>query len=165
VNVRDAGPGDGEALSRLWVGDALYYVELFPEDFRVPNLEGLAEDLEKALARERDPSRLWLVAELDGEVVGQLGAHVEPPMDNADRQMLPYLGRTRLFIDSLGTAKTHWRRGVGAALVEAAEEWGRDKGATVAILDTYIHSPVSVPFWQERMHYSPRAIIFQKSLD
>jgi GNAT superfamily N-acetyltransferase len=86
-------------------------------------------------------------------------------MDNADRQMLPYLGRTQLFIDSLGTAKTQWRRGVGTALVGAAEEWGRDKGARVAILDTYIHSPVSVPFWQERMHYSPRAIIFQKSLD
>jgi len=165
VKVRNARPGDGEALGRLWVEDALYYVELFPEDFRVPNQDGLVEDLENALARKRDHSRLWLVAEIDGEVVGQLGAHVEPPMENADRQMIPYLGSTRLFIDSLGTSSAYRRQGVASALVEAAEDWGRRKGAAVAILDTYTRSPVSVPFWEKRMHYSRRAIIFQKSLD
>ena len=165
VNVRNARPGDGEALGRLWVEDALYYVELFPEDFRLPNQDGLVEDLENALARKRDHSRLWLVAEIDGEVVGQLGAHVEPPMENADRQMLPYLGSTRLFIDSLGTSSAYRRQGVASALVEAAEDWGRRKGAAVAILDTYTRSPVSVPFWEKRMRYSRRAIIFQKSLD
>jgi GNAT superfamily N-acetyltransferase len=85
-------------------------------------------------------------------------------MHNAERQMLPYLGQTRLLIDSLGTAMAHRRRGVATALVEAAEEWGRSKGAAVSILDTYADSPVSVPFWEERMGYARRAIIFQKTL-
>jgi GNAT superfamily N-acetyltransferase len=164
VKVRAARPGDGQALVRLWLEDAHYYVELFPQDFRTPDSDGFTEELEQALARDRPESRLWLVAELDGEIAGQLGAHIEPPMHNAERQMLPYLGQTRLLIDSLGTAMAHWRRGVATALVEAAEEWGRSKGAAVAILDTYADSPVSVPFWEERMGYARRAIIFQKTL-
>jgi GNAT superfamily N-acetyltransferase len=164
VDVRDARPGDGEGLVRLWLEDARYYVELFPQDFRIPDADGFAQELEESLARDLPESRLWLVADLDGEIVGQLGAHIEAPMQNAERQMLPYLGQTRLLIDSLGTATAHRRRGVANALVQAAEDWGRSRGAEVAILDTYADSPVSVPFWEERMGYSRRAIIFQKTL-
>jgi GNAT superfamily N-acetyltransferase len=51
--------------------------------------------------------------------------------------MLRHLAVARLFIDALGTANAYQRRGIATALVEAAEEWGRDKGAAVAILDTY----------------------------
>jgi len=45
-----------------------------------------------------------------------------------------------------------------------AEAWGRDRGAHVARLGTYAHSPVSVPFYENRMGYERRAIIFQKNL-
>jgi hypothetical protein len=40
----------------------------------------------------------------------------------------------------------------------------RSKGAVVAVCDTYIDSTLSVPFWEERMGYSRRAIIFRKPL-
>jgi hypothetical protein len=48
--------------------------------------------------------------------------------------------------------------------MRAAESWGRDRGARVARLGTYAHSPVSVPFYENRMGYQRRAIIFQKKL-
>jgi GNAT superfamily N-acetyltransferase len=120
--------------------------------------------LDDALARDGEESRLWLVAEVDGEVAGQLLAHVEPPIENAGRQMVRHLAQTRLYIDAVGTATAHQRRGVATALVEAAEEWGRVRGAALAILDTYIDSEPSMPFWEKRMGYKPHSMIFQKPL-
>jgi GNAT superfamily N-acetyltransferase len=53
---------------------------------------------------------------------------------------------------------------VGTVLLEAAEAWGRTRGARVARLDTYAHSPVSVPFYEDHMGYRRRSIVFQKRL-
>ena len=50
------------------------------------------------------------------------------------------------------------------ALLTAAEAWGRDRGAEVVRLDTYADSPVSVPFYEQRMGYQRRSIVFQKPL-
>jgi GNAT superfamily N-acetyltransferase len=76
----------------------------------------------------------------------------------------PELDQRRLFINALLTARSHWRRGVGSALVAAAEAWGRDRGASVAVMDTYADSPVSVPFWHGR-GYRTRGVIMHKRLD
>jgi GNAT superfamily N-acetyltransferase len=164
VEIREARPGDGEALARIWMENAEYYFDRFPEHFRVPSDEGFVGRLEQALARERDDSRFWVVAEMDGEVAGQLLAHLELPVESAERQMLRHLAVTRLLIDAVGTANAYQRRGVASALVEAAEEWGRANGASVAVLDTYVRSELSMPFWEKRMQYTPHSMIFQKSL-
>lgn len=42
---------------------------------------------------------------------------------------------------------------------------GREQGATLAATDTYVDSPLSVPFWQERMGYRPRSVVMWKRLD
>jgi hypothetical protein len=34
----------------------------------------------------------------------------------------------------------------------------------VSLLDTWADSPVSVPFWERRMGYSRRSIVFRKAL-
>ena len=46
----------------------------------------------------------------------------------------------------------------------AVERWARERGAVCAMLDTYAASPLSVPFYEQRMGYQRRAIIFQKRL-
>ena len=43
VEVRAARPGDGAGLARIWLENARYYVERFPEDFREPEEPGLGE--------------------------------------------------------------------------------------------------------------------------
>jgi GNAT superfamily N-acetyltransferase len=106
---------------------------------------------------------IGLVAEIDGEVVGYLGARLDDPLKSARYQTDPTLGELRLFINALVTARAHWRRGAGSALVEAAEAWGRERGATLAVMDTYAESPVSVPFWQGR-GYRTHALIMRKRL-
>lgn len=163
VTVRPARSGDGAGISRAWLSAAGYYADLDPEHFQVPDAEGLAESWDSQFARHSDDS-LDLVAEVGGQLIGWLWARIEPPGPNAAAQLTREHGWVRLEVASLIVERSHWRGGAGTALLEAAEAWGRAHGAQVARLDTYVHSPVSVPFYEEHMGYQRRAIVFQKRL-
>ena len=161
VNVRAARLGDGAGISRAWMSAAKYYADLDPEHFQVPTAIGLAESWDSEL-RQVDEGSLQLVAEVDDQVVGWLAARIEEPIPNASAQLTREPGWVRLVVDALVVQQEHWRHGAGGALLDAAETWGRSRGAHVARLDTYIGSPVSVPFYEDRMGYERRAIVFQK---
>lgn len=163
VTVRRARPGDGDAIARAWLSAADYYTGLDPGRFQVPRAEGLAELWEEHICQGGADS-LYLVAELDGRVIGCLTAHVEPPQQNAALQLTRDQGQIRLAVDALVVAREHWRHGAGAALLQTAESWGRARGAQIVQLDTYAHSPVSVPFYERKMGYQRRAVVFEKPL-
>ena len=163
VTVRPAQPGDGAGIALLSRDSATYYRELAPDDFRLPDEAGQAEWLDSFLPADGE-REIALVAEIDGAVVGYLEARLEEPIDSARYQTNPELAERRLFIGALLTARSYWRRGVGSALVAAAEAWGRERGATVSLMDTYAGSPVSVPFWEGR-GYRTRNVIMRKRLD
>ena len=91
------------------------------------------------------PDTLQLVAEVDGEVASAVVAHM------AD---------SRLLIDCLVTAPGHRGRGYAARLAEAAEAWGRERGATVA----EIWTDGAVAFWKGRMAYAERSVNLRKPL-
>jgi GNAT superfamily N-acetyltransferase len=88
---------------------------------------------------------LRLVAEVDGELAGALVAHMVA---------------TLLRIDSLVTAEAHRGRGYAAQLVEAAEAWGRERGATLA--ETWTRD--RVPFWKGRLAYAEESVNLRKPL-
>jgi GNAT superfamily N-acetyltransferase len=163
IVVRRARPGDGEAMVRIHGEMAAYYGGLAPRHFQVPVLDGLAAELDAELANV-PATELHLVAEDDAEIVGALAARLLEPEPGAERQIAPDLGATRLRIDYLATAETHRRRGIGVRLVEAAEEWGRGQGATVAETWTYRPSPLSMPFWTGRMAFEERSVNLRKRL-
>lgn len=163
VTVRPARRGDGAGISRAWLSAAAYYTDLDPEHFQVPRAEGLADSWDSQLERSDDDC-LNIVAELGGEVVGWLWARIEPPGRNPSVQLTREHGWTRLVVDSLIVDRDYWRGGAGTALLEAAEAWGRARGAKVVRLDTYAHSPVSVSFYEDHMGYGRRSIVFQKRL-
>ena len=104
------------------------------------------------------------MAEVEGQVAGYLEASIQEPLESARWQSQRDLARRRLFINYVGTADRFKRQGVATRLVHAAEEWGRARGAVVAMLDTFVGSDLSVPFWEERMGYDRQAIIFRKPL-
>jgi GNAT superfamily N-acetyltransferase len=68
-------------------------------------------------------------------------------------------------VNLLAVAEGYRRRGVGTALMEAAEKWGRHRGAVVAVTDTNLSSPLSVPFYGERMGYRRQAVLLRKALE
>jgi hypothetical protein len=55
------------------------------------------------------------------------------------------------------------RRAVGRATEAARLTLGRGRGAVVAQPDTWAASPVSVPFYEQRMRYARRAFRMQKT--
>lgn len=164
VEVRAAQPGDGTALARVWMDNARYYVGLFPDDFRLPDEVDLGAWFERALARPPVPSELHLVASVDGEVAGFVSARLTEPDEHATRQMLGDYPYRRVHVEALGTADSFQRRGLATALVEAVEVWAREKGAHAISAETYLQSPVSMPFWEVRMGYRRRSIKLTKRL-
>jgi GNAT superfamily N-acetyltransferase len=162
VTIRKARPGDGEGLARIWMENARFYIRIAPDDFQLPDEEGLAEFLDPR--PDGAETRIFLVAELDGELGGYAVATLTPPLESASRQYVPQHSETRIHIDALGVADAFQRRGLATRLVQELESWGRERGATLASTDTYADSPVSVPFWQERMGYRPRSLVMWKRL-
>lgn len=155
--------GDGQAIALMTLENTAYYLSLAPDSFRVPDEEGFVEFLEPGPDANTETT-LALIAEIEGEVAGYLEAHMLPPLDSARYQSVAYLTHHRLWINYVGTFQKYWRRGVASALVIAAEAWGKERGAVLSMCDTWLGSPVSLPFWEARMGYERRAVILQKPL-
>jgi ribosomal protein S18 acetylase RimI-like enzyme len=163
ISVRRARPQDAEALAHSWLEGARELIDMAPERFRLPDSDGLVEFFRSDLERSSGPDVLSLVAELDGEVVGSLGARLLGPLDSARFQVLDYLGRPRVYVDHLRVDSPFRRRGVARELMAVAERWGLQRGATSVALDTYAESPLSVPFY-EAVGYRRTSIVFEKQL-
>jgi GNAT superfamily N-acetyltransferase len=164
VVIRRPRVGDGEGVARAWIEAGQYYAEVNPRLFQVPEADGLAAWFEQWLLTGNSDSARLLVAEIAGEVVGAVLATIHQPIANATRQLIRELGLIRLEIDLIIVAEAYRRHGIGTRLMLAAEEWGREKGAAVSLLNTYVDSQLSVPFYEHRMGYSRRALRFRKDL-
>ena len=165
MTIRDVRPGDGDGCARAWTDAGRYYAALVPEVIRVPEEDGLAEWFEAAVGAGRTADELWRVADVPPHgVAGVVEAAIARPAPDAHRQLQRDLSRTRLVVNLLVVAEDYRRRGVGTALMEAAEEWGRSRGAVVAVTDTNLSSPLSVPFYEQRMGFQRQAIVLRKPL-
>jgi GNAT superfamily N-acetyltransferase len=156
-------PSDGAAIASVFRDGCGYYVGLAPDLFQMPKEDGLLEFVTPG-PEDNSATSLYIVAEVNAQIVGHLYAELISPTD-ADRfQGNSDLSEVRLFIHGLSVQRDHWRQGVATALVEAAEAWGRERGAIVALCDTWPDSPVSLPFWEQKMNYRPRVVRLRKPL-
>jgi GNAT superfamily N-acetyltransferase len=164
VLIRAPRAGDGDGFARSWLDAGAYYAHLNPALFQVPEADGLAQRLEERLLSIASEDAHALVAEKDGQVVGFVTAAVERPVENAAGQLLRDLGRVRVVIHALVVQEAHRRQGIGTKLMQAAEAWAGGRGAVIALVDTYVGSPLSVPFYETRLGYSRRILRFRKEL-
>ena len=160
--LRPATRSDAPGLVELSLESSGYYARIAPELFVEGDRDGFADWI--VAEWDDGPDTLALVAEIDGAVVGYLEATLQEPEHWSRFFGSRDLRARRLFVNAVLTGEAHRRRGVATRLVEAAESWGRERGATVALLDTYADSPISVPFWERRMGYERRAVVFRKPL-
>ena len=163
MEVRVARPGDGEGIARCHLDSAATYSAGAPSLFQMPDSDGYVEWIEDDLARERSADELDIVAVVDGEIAGHVEARILEPIDSARWQQAIEHGERRVFVNALAVASRWRRHGAGRALMEAIESWARERGATRVQLDTWIDSPLSVPFY-ESLGYARRAIRFEKRL-
>ncbi|MGI8331329.1 GNAT family N-acetyltransferase [Actinomadura scrupuli] len=104
------------------------------------------------------------VCDHGGKAVGFVHASFLSPNEEADRQVTRDIGLPRVFVNALAMQRRHWRGGAGTALMKAVEQWGRERGAQLLTLEAFAASPVSVPFYEDRMGYKRHGIIFAKPL-
>lgn len=90
------------------------------------------------------------------------GLHRPAPRDRY--QFARHATVLTLSVDALAVLESVRRGGVATALMSAAHRWGAGHGAVLVMLDTYAHSPLSMPFYEQRMGYTRRAIIFDRAL-
>ena len=105
----------------------------------------------------------WIcfVADEERRIVGQVEAKLHPPMGSARFQTMTDLGEVRGEVNSLGVLSSHRRRGIGRALMAEVEGWLKARGAQVILLDTFLRSPESIPFY-DAIGYTRTSIIFEK---
>jgi ribosomal protein S18 acetylase RimI-like enzyme len=128
VEIRPATLADFEAMIDLDQASAEHHAVIDPRAWEVPDRAGSADFLRRRQAE--DPSRQTLVATVEGRVVGmvEIAIVVTGVAGGAMR---------RIRSADLGIAVLPgWRnRGIGEHLMQAAEAWARDRGATQVILD------------------------------
>lgn len=161
--IRDAGREDAADLAEALLEWGHQYAEMDPTAFRVPEADGLAATFEEQLLAEPDDDALWLVAERGEHLVGYIQAQIWRPWQG-ERQIMREASETILKIDALFVSDRERRAGVGTALMNAAEAWGKERGASRAVVISYTHSPTAVPFYEERMRYERMTIGFSKGL-
>jgi ribosomal protein S18 acetylase RimI-like enzyme len=146
VTIRLAGAPDLEALFKLYVDFHEFHVRGVPDRLlslgepEAYDCSKLYANLEKIISH--DDSALF-VAKVAGQVLGFVEIYVRQDEPNPAR-----VSRTYGHLQSLMVDEGFRRRGVGTRLVEAAEQWAREKGAAEMQLDTWEFAAGSLEFYE-----------------
>jgi ribosomal protein S18 acetylase RimI-like enzyme len=107
-----------------------FHQQAVPEFFRAtdspPPTRAAIEEL------LRDGQGAWLLAEHDGRIVGFVTIQLRPAAHEPF-----FTPEARAVVDSLGILPAWRRRGIGRQLMEAAEEWARQRGARRLMLSVW----------------------------
>jgi ribosomal protein S18 acetylase RimI-like enzyme len=115
--------------------------------------EAIQHDLLSAYVA--DPRHAMLVAEVDGLVVGQIRGNIHMQPDRAPD----------LYIDNLGTAPSHQRRGIAAGLMKAMLAWGEAQGCTYAWVATETDNEQAKGFYAAQRFTHGTIAMFSLEMD
>ena len=154
--IRPATDADFDALLELDWSSAVYHAGLDPEVYRVPDQDAVAAFLRRRLA---DPGREVLVAEVAGTVVGMVDVTMAEEPDPGS--ILSPVPTADLGISVL----EGWRRrGIGRALMAAAEQSARRRGARQVVLDMSSANADALRFYRS-LGYVTRELVLRRPMD
>ena len=155
VTIRPAVPADVGALADIYLDSARHHHALDPAHFRVPEPVDVAERLSRILAGQAETSA-FLVAEIDGAVVGSMTARVEP-MPSPGSMLMPTPTA------EVGIAVLEaWRgRGVGSRLMDAGDRWAAKHGVARLMLDTFSANEGALRLYR-RLGYEVKSVLLFK---
>jgi GNAT superfamily N-acetyltransferase len=160
IRVRPFEPADAEAVAVAIVDSSIHHTALEPDRYRVLDPERIAAEYRAGRQHPGGQSRdeaATFVADLDGRVVGVLDIHVARPAG-------AHQPRTYGYIPEVAVAADARSKGVGAALMGAAEEWARGRGCAWTVLDYNARNVDAGRFYRDRMGYRPAGAIVIKDL-
>lgn len=155
--IRPATHEDEPALTELQRTSAIHHASIDPKRWRVPSPGDSAAS--RRYWHTRQPRDLGLVAEADGVPVGMIELWLRRPRDRRGAR-IPSVNA------DLGiVVAPDWRgRGVGTALLRAAEAWARTQGAERMILDLSSANTGALRLY-ERLGYEVHALNMDKEIE
>ena len=150
ISVRVAGSEDADAIARIFIESAEYHAHLDPGRYSIPAVEMISARYREGRQHppEANGQSITLVAELSHEIVGFLDARLEQSPDPMHRKIV-YCHVTEIAVSS-----EHRKHGIGRQLLEAAENWGRQQGATYALLEHHAANIDARAFYQQLDYYA-----------
>jgi GNAT superfamily N-acetyltransferase len=151
---------DADGVAAALVDSAIHHEALEPERYEPLDHSTVAKRYRSGEHHPADlaaEDRTTLVAELDGEVVGMIDIRVTVP--GGSHRKLRYG-----YVAELAVRAAFRRRGIGALLLEAAEDWARRARCTYTVLDYNARNLDAGRFYNERMGYRPAGTIVVKDL-
>lgn len=156
VVIRRATDADFDALVELDWASAVHHAGLDPANYRLPDRDALAAFLRRRLA---DPGREVLVAEAAGAVVGMVDVTIADEPDPGS--ILRPVSTADLGISVLDGWR---RRGIGRALMVAAEASARRRGAGQLILDMAAANADALAFYRS-LGYVTHELVLRKAIE
>ncbi|MGW5556608.1 N-acetyltransferase family protein [Micromonospora sp. NPDC003944] len=146
--VRTASPSDVAALVQLRMANAEAHLALDPATYRLPQRAAVIEHF-TAVFSDATGRDAVLVAEQDGRVVGMVEVLrlPEPPAHQILRPEPSAQVHTVVLDEARG-------RGVGSALLDAADRWAAAQGLSYLSAGIHHHNASAVRFYR-RHGYAP----------
>ena len=140
--IREANQGDYEALCAIFAEADAMHREALPHIFR--EAAGPARSKDFVFEILADENAALFVAEHEGQIIGLVHVRVRETPD------IPILVPRRYAVINDLVVKERFRRhGVGRALLERAERWALDKGATQVELVVWEFNKGAIAFYEE----------------
>jgi aminoglycoside 6'-N-acetyltransferase len=156
-SIRPATPEDEPAIAEIQHSSAIHHATIDPDRWRMQTLDEAARS--RRYWHRSQPPSAGFVAVADGRVVGMIELRLKRPRD-------PDGARTPRVTVDLGLAVApDWRgRGVGTALMDAAEAWAKAEGAERMILDLAANNTGALRLY-ERLGYEVHGLEMDKAIE
>ena len=154
--IRPARPEDAAGIMRVYMESARHHAALDPERYSVPDPGEILARYRDGRQHPHDPG-ITLVAETAGETAGFVDVRLERPIDPMHRRIV------YCYVAEIAVREELRSSGIGAALMRAAEDWGRANGAEFASLD-YVAANTRAAGFYERLGYRRASMIAVKRL-
>lgn len=139
--IREATDADAESMVSVMLEIQEQHVAAMPQVFRPIESDAELATLIRAQINQ-DRCRVF-VAERDDAIVGFVFARI------GESPSLPvFVPRRFVEIDTIVVAKRAHRHGVGRALMERAQQWGKEQGANQAQLTVYEFNRGAIEFYE-----------------
>jgi ribosomal protein S18 acetylase RimI-like enzyme len=158
--IRPARMEDSAAIARIFLESAGHHASLDPALYFVPDIASITERYSEGRQHSsgNDDEHTTFVAEVEGEVVGFIDARLNQSSDAMHREMV------FCHIVEIAVSNQSQSKGIGTQLLQAAEHWGRQRGAHIALLEYHSSNSQASAFYRHHMGYRVTSITVVKNL-
>jgi GNAT superfamily N-acetyltransferase len=153
ITIRPAVSEDAGGITRVYLESADYHAQLDSERYWKPSAEVISARYREG--RQHPPESvaeaITLVAELAGEILGFVDARLTQSPDPMHRDLV------YCHVVEIAVRSRHQGKGIGERLLRAAEDWGRQQGAELALLE-YLAANTRAGAFYHRLGYSAASI-------